>query len=212
MATDQVTEKVGQLDLNDGLSPTVFKSTDDFTVTHPLSHKWTLWYTRPPVNSKEDWKNLLKEIVTVSTVEEFWGMFNSIPKVDELQLRSDYSFFRDGIRPEWEDQANGAGGKIVYVLPHKRSQNAITADEAWLKTLLGVIGGTLDNDTGMITGVFINVRRAGTRVNIWTSKTRPEDQLKAIAQKFKELLQLGRNDEVEFTAHDSSNKKDNWII
>ena len=27
---------------------TVFHDADNFTVKHPLMHKWTLWFTKPP--------------------------------------------------------------------------------------------------------------------------------------------------------------------
>jgi len=27
---------------------TVFHDPDNFTVKHPLMHKWTLWFTKPP--------------------------------------------------------------------------------------------------------------------------------------------------------------------
>lgn len=204
-STDEVTEKVNHLSLNDdNASSTVFNSTENYSVLHPLSHRWTLWYIKPPVTGKEQWHELLKEVVTVSTVEEFWGAYNLIPKVMELPLRSDYAFFRDGIRPEWEDNANQKGGKWLYQIKDKKS---IPVDDVWLKLLLGIIGGTLDNDDHeIINGAFINVRRAATKVNIWTSISHP-DMLKPVGSKFKDILSLGNRDEIEFTSHDSHKSK-----
>lgn len=229
-APEEIAKKVDDLSLSQGaggsttaggVTPTVFKSTEEFTSTHPLSHQWTLWYTKPPIQNNEDWKNLLKQIVTVSTVEEFWGAFNSIPRIEDLQIRSDYSFFKNGIRPEWEDSANGPGGRLIYVIPNK-NRNApigpdghkpITGDEAWLKVLLGVIGGTLDNDEEeLINGIFINVRKIGIRVNIWTKSTKPHESIRQIGQRFKDLLRLGPKDEVEFSPHVSSNKADQFYV
>jgi translation initiation factor 4E len=224
--TEEVTKQVEELQVEEsgegsGVSPTVLRSTEDFSVTHPLSHRWTLWYTKPSTGqSGEDWKDLLKQIVTVSTVEEFWGAFNSIPKIEELQLKSDYSFFKDGIRPEWEDPHNGKGGRLMYVISNKTrnqppgpdGQKPVTGDEAWLKVLLGVIGGTLDNDKEIINGIFINVRKMGIRVNIWISDTKPQDQIRHIGQRFKELLRLNPKDEIEFSPHDSAYKADQFFV
>jgi translation initiation factor 4E len=72
---------------------TVFHDPDNFNVKHPLMHKWTLWFTKPPtgkVDTSEynptnermlnlfqgdNWNELLKEIITFNSVEEFWGVY-----------------------------------------------------------------------------------------------------------------------------------------
>lgn len=75
----------------DGESITVFHDPDNFNVKHPLMHEWTLWFTKPPsgkvcglynqqsqarTNSLQgdNWNELLKEVVTFDSVEEFWGV------------------------------------------------------------------------------------------------------------------------------------------
>jgi translation initiation factor 4E len=35
---------------------------------------WTLWFTKPP-SGKQDWNELLKEVITFDSVEEFWGIY-----------------------------------------------------------------------------------------------------------------------------------------
>ena len=38
---------------------TVFDDKDNFNVIHPLAHKWTLWFTKPPsgkVNQRAPWR------------------------------------------------------------------------------------------------------------------------------------------------------------
>jgi len=54
---------------------TVFHDPKNFTVKHPLMHKWTLWFTKTPTATgpKESWADLLKEVITFDSVEEFWG-------------------------------------------------------------------------------------------------------------------------------------------
>jgi len=129
---------------------TVFHDPKNFTVKHPLMNTWTLWFTKTPsaTGPKESWADLLKEVITFDSVEEFWGyffspissgvwmvvdsrIFNNISKVSEIPLKSDYALFKKGVRPEWEDDANREGGKWSYQF----KKNA-GIDELWLYTVL----------------------------------------------------------------------------
>lgn len=197
------------------ITPTVFKSTDHFSVVHPLTNPWTLWYLKPPTAAKEDWKDLLTKVVTVSTIEEFWGAVNNLPKVSELPLRSDYALFKEGIRPEWEDSQNSAGGKWLYQFKDQKSY----VDELWLNCLLAIIGGTMDTtvdpqasiEQQEINGIFVNVRKAGIRFNVWT-KSRNFEKLKPIGLRFKKLIKIQDTDEVEFTAHSDGRTKQKFTV
>jgi translation initiation factor 4E len=55
---------------------TVFDDPANFNVKHQLQHTWTLWFTKPP-NGKQDWNELLKEVISFNSVEEFWGIYVS---------------------------------------------------------------------------------------------------------------------------------------
>ena len=130
---------------------TVFHDPKNFTVKHPLMNVWTLWFTKTPsaTGPKESWADLLKEVITFDSVEEFWGyvlssfiscldcvnssIFNNISKVSEIPLKSDYALFKKGVRPEWEDGANREGGKWSYQF----KKNA-GIDELWLYTVFSL--------------------------------------------------------------------------
>lgn len=135
---------------------TVFHDPENFNVKHPLMHEWTLWFTKPPsgkvtpchapkhnfashadLHKGDNWNDLLKEVVTFDSVEEFWGVYVSLPfpgtliqysqpslivpfdkqnnitPTSELALKSDYHLFKKGIRPEWEDSQNKHGGRFL---------------------------------------------------------------------------------------------------
>ena len=81
---------------SDSEEVTVFHDPENFNVKHPLMHQWTLWFTKPPsgkvglilqltnINSNtnvhtqgDNWNDLLKEVVTFDSVEEFWGVYVS---------------------------------------------------------------------------------------------------------------------------------------
>lgn len=53
---------------------TVFDDPANFNVKHQLQHTWTLWFTKPP-SGKQDWNELLKEVISFNSVEEFWGIY-----------------------------------------------------------------------------------------------------------------------------------------
>ncbi|TPX19061.1 uncharacterized protein E0L32_011222 [Thyridium curvatum] len=199
---------------------TVFHDKDNFNVKHPLAHKWTLWFTKPPSGKGDNWNDLLKEVITFNSVEEFWGIYNNISPVSELALKSDYHLFKEGVRPEWEDPQNKHGGKWSYSFKDKRNVNI---DELWLHTMLAAIGETLeDEDDGEIMGVVVNVRKAFFRIGVWTrtiGKSIPnrgdgdvaggkgrtaekgKEVLMGIGKRFKEALQLPAAEGVEFSGH-----------
>jgi translation initiation factor 4E len=88
---------------SDGEIVTVFHDPENFNVKHPLAHQWTLWFTKPPSGKvrahrviytmhslmalKQDWNELLKEVITFDTVEEFWGIYVS-PRRETANVHS----------------------------------------------------------------------------------------------------------------------------
>lgn len=96
-------------------------------VKHPLQHSWTLWYLEP--DRSKSWEDSLNTVATFNTVEDFWSLFNHIKQPSEVKLGSDYSLFKEGIRPMWEDQANKRGGRWVINL--SRGQR-LELDRYWI--------------------------------------------------------------------------------
>ncbi|KKZ67960.1 translation initiation factor 4E [[Emmonsia] crescens] len=196
-----------------GDTVTVFHDPDNFNVKHPLMHEWTLWFTKPPSGKGDNWNELLKEVVTFNSVEEFWGIYNNITPTSELGLKADYHLFKKGVRPEWEDQQNKHGGKWSYSFREKKN---VPIDDLWLHAQLAAIGETLENDDdNEVMGVVVNVRKGFYRIGLWTrtvGKSTPEGRpaekgkeiLHNIGKKFKEVLRLKENDILEFSGHTDS--------
>ncbi|KAF1810498.1 eukaryotic translation initiation factor 4E [Eremomyces bilateralis CBS 781.70] len=198
---------------------TVFHDPNNFNVKHPLMNTWTLWFTKPPSGKGDNWNELLKEVITFGSVEEFWGIHNNITAVSELSLKSDYHMFKKGIRPEWEDPQNRHGGKWAFQFKDKK---AIDIDALWLHMMLAAIGETLEDEgDNEVMGVVVNVRKVFYRIGLWTrtvgkattsggengsgGKTRTADQgkdvLLKIGRRFKGALDLKDTDQVEFSGH-----------
>ena len=60
----------------------------------------------------------MHEVYSFNTIEDFWRMYHNIYSVEEIMPNTDYMLFKKGIRPEWEDPHNRAGGKWVVTLPY----------------------------------------------------------------------------------------------
>lgn len=69
----------GDLKHESGDIVTVFHDPNNFNVKHPLAHTWTLWFTKPPSGKGDNnWNDLLKEVISFDSVEEFWGIYVSL--------------------------------------------------------------------------------------------------------------------------------------
>ncbi|PPJ59613.1 hypothetical protein CBER1_01208 [Cercospora berteroae] len=193
---------------------TVFDDPQNFNVKHALQHTWTLWFTKPP-SGKQDWNELLKEVISFNSVEEFWGIYNNITPASELAQKSDYHLFKQGVRPEWEDPQNKYGGRWAYTFKGSKAN-----DETWLNIMLAAIGEMLEDESdNEVMGVVVNIRKAFWRVGLWTRtagqppKGRKDDgadrdegrkRLERIGKRFKDVLALGPNEGVEFSGHADS--------
>ncbi|CAI5756288.1 unnamed protein product [Candida verbasci] len=200
--SEDLTTKTEELSLEN--NKTVFDSKENFNSKHPLNNKWTLWYTKPQTNKSEQWHELLKPVITFASVEEFWGIYNSIPQANQLPLKSDYHLFKEGIRPEWEDDQNSKGGKFQYSFNKKEVQSIIS--DLWLRGLLALIGETIEEEENLVNGIVLNVRKSNIRIGLWVANVQDLDSLKSIGEKLKKILQLNENSKLELTSHDEKIK------
>ncbi|KAK4574360.1 eukaryotic translation initiation factor 4E [Recurvomyces mirabilis] len=197
---------------------TVFDDPANFNVKHQLQNPWTLWFTKPP-SGKQDWNELLKEVISFDSVEEFWGIYNNITPASELAQKSDYHLFKKGVRPEWEDLQNKQGGRWAYTFKGGKNAN----DDVWLHIMLAAIGETLEEENdNEVMGVVVNIRKGFWRVGLWTrsagqapkkgaaganqdtDKADSKNRLERIGKRFKAVLQLPDNEQVEFSGHADS--------
>jgi translation initiation factor 4E len=133
---------------------------------HPLENKWSLTYWH-----NNEWEHI-QHVMTMETIEDFWGTYNNIAKLSQLG-KFNFAFFHEGMRPIWEDEMNRKGGKWIWEYsPDKRK----SIDDIWLNLLLFLIGETLVEDNKIcpddeIVGVTIHTRVGGDRMTLWTKST-----------------------------------------
>lgn len=101
------------------------------------------------------WKESMKPLCSFSTIEDFWRYFNHIPHPSKVffdgdskkkvgpnnEVIEEYSFFKRGIEPEWDDPQNKTGGEW-YWRSHLEGE---VLDLFWQNMVLGLIGETLED-------------------------------------------------------------------
>ena len=127
---------------------------------HPLEQEWTFWYYYP--EKRQSWSANQKMVLTVSTVEGFWAVYNNILQPSQLKVNSDYSLFKSGIKPDWEDLGNIHGGRWVTTCPRER------LDVGWKELVMALIGEQMgDGLRDTVTGAVVNVRSKGDKLAVW---------------------------------------------
>lgn len=162
---------------------------------HPLQNTWTLWYLEN--DRTKSWEDMQNEITSFDTVEDFWSLYNHIKPPSEIKLGSDYSLFKKGIRPMWEDAANKQGGRWVITL-NKSSKNDL--DNLWLDVLLCLIGEAFDH-SDQICGAVVNIRGKSNKISIWTANGNNEEAALEIGHKLRDALRLGRQNLLQYQLH-----------
>lgn len=99
-------------------------------------------------------------VTTFDTVEDFWSLFNHIKQPQEIKMGNDYSLFKEGIRPMWEDDANKLGGRWMLTLQRNQREEV---NKLWLDTVLCLIGEAFDH-SDEICGAVVNVRTKGDKI------------------------------------------------
>lgn len=168
-------------------------------MTHQLEYTWSFFVTKNkkkpgPERSLKDWENRLKLICNITSVEEFWGVYNNIKPPTEIFGRGDYFLFKERILPEWEHEKNQTGGAW-----HFSASSPERVNEIWLHTLLSLIGYQFEEHMAGICGVEMCIRNKKFRMSLWLDTT--ESSLaSAVGAKLKEFV---GDVPLEFRKHNS---------
>lgn len=164
--------------------------------THKLHCSFSFWHLKKTLREKTDYTKNLKMFATVHTVEGFWGVYSHTNRPDNIPA-CDMHFFRAGIKPLWEDEANKNGGKWVVRL------KKIMSARCWENTLLALVGDAF----GMgdeICGAVLSSKFQEDLVSIW-NKTAHDPVITArIRETIKRILNIPTNYALEYKAHDAA--------
>ncbi|XP_033110124.1 eukaryotic translation initiation factor 4E-like [Anneissia japonica] len=174
----------------------------EYAIKHPLENKWALWFFK---NDKtKSWADNLRIVTTFDTVEDFWAVYNHIQLASKLVTGCDYSLFKDGVKPMWEDDKNKAGGR--WLVNFDKRQRHVDVDRSWLETLLCLVGEAFEEYGDHVNGCVINIRTKGDKIAIWTG-TQHEESVMAVGRKFKSRLNLPARIIIGFESHADTKSK-----
>eukprot|EP00835_Amoeboradix_gromovi_P002702 NODE_158_length_16653_cov_0.456929.p8 type:complete len:203 gc:universal NODE_158_length_16653_cov_0.456929:10706-10098(-) len=127
---------------------------EEYQYLHPLTNSWVLWYQ--PVNDFDS----LQKVVEITTVEEFWSVFNNLRQLENMDDKTSLYFFKEGIRPAWEEKKNK--GRLKGSLIKGRDCKGV-----YQQILMHCVGESY-KDMDDINGVAICVRKnRSCRVDVW---------------------------------------------
>ncbi|CAN0056829.1 LOW QUALITY PROTEIN: eukaryotic translation initiation factor 4E-like [Lethenteron reissneri] len=155
-------------------------------IKHPLQNRWALWFYKN--DKSKSWQANLRLITKVDTVEDFWALYNHIQVASRLMPGCDYSLFKDGIEPMWEDERNKRGGRWLITLT--KTQRHSDLDRYWLETLLCLIGEAFDDHSDDVCGAVVNVRPKADKIAVWTADCDNRESVVGIGRVYKDRLAL----------------------
>ena len=164
-------------------------------VKHTLENAWTLWFFKN--DKSRTWEENQRPIITVTTVEDFWSLYNNISVASRLPSGSDYSLFKEGIFPDWEDHRNAAGGR--WIINVDRQQRVEDLDNYWLEILFYLIGEHAGNLAHMVNGAVVNVRAKGDKLCVWMVDS--STSVIKIGKEIKERLGMKEEQTIAFNTH-----------
>ena len=130
-------------------------------VQFPLKYTWVIWY-RPPTSKNSDYEKSTKAMCKMGSVQQFWAVYAHLKHPSALPTVSDYHFFKEGIRPVWEDEENKKGGKWIMRL--KKG----VADRYWEELLMAMVGDQFAEAGEEVCGAVVSVRPGEDVFSIWT--------------------------------------------
>lgn len=180
----------------------------DTEIMHPLQHTWVLWFDKSMKSRKSakqdqhEWESNLKAVGSIDTVEKFWQYQENIPEPQELEDEANYHFFKDGIKPTWEDPVNAKGGKWTFFVEKKADADT---NRLWETLLLVLIGEQLPAEFSEdITGVVFSRRtKNGNRISIW-NKSYEEGFVRRLGQTIADKIDAPRSLRCEYIVHSDS--------
>jgi translation initiation factor 4E len=145
------------------------------------------------------YESSIKTIATVKTVEEFWNTYDFLARPSDLPATTDYHFFREGIKPTWEDPKNEKGGKWIV-----RLRKGL-ASRYWEESLLALIGGQFHGvPDGEICGAVVSIRYNEDILGIWNRNAADRDMTERIRDAIKKVLQLPPHAHMEYKPHQAA--------
>ncbi|KAF2483672.1 translation initiation factor eIF 4e-like domain-containing protein [Neohortaea acidophila] len=160
-----------------------------------LKHAWVIHY-RPPTSKNSDYEKSMRPLCRIDSAQAFWSVYSHLKRPSALPTVSDYHFFKEGIRPVWEDEENKRGGK--WIMRVKKG----VADRYWEELLLAMIGDQFAEASDEVCGAVVSVRSGEDVFSIWTKNDGGRNV--KIRETIKRVLSLPPDTNLQWRSHDES--------
>ncbi len=170
------------------------------SASHPLQNAWTLWYFRN--DPARAWEENQNPIITVRTIEDFWAVINHVELASKLHSGCDYSLFKEGVKPMWEDDLNRRGGR--WLITVDKWQRNLDLDNFWLEVMLCLIGEAFGDHGYLVNGAVVSVRNRGNKIGIWLSDASRGDSVLEVGKVIRERLGIDPGLTLLFEAHEDT--------
>lgn len=145
------------------------------------------------------YESSIRQIASVSTVESFWSVYDYLVRPNDLPNTTDYHFFREGIKPTWEDPWNAKGGKWIV-----RLKKGLVS-RYWEEIILALIGCQF---TGLhpeeVCGVVVSIRYSEDIISVWNKTSSNTEITQKLRDHIKRILQLPSFVHMEYKPHEMS--------
>ncbi|EJT99384.1 translation initiation factor eIF4e [Dacryopinax primogenitus] len=138
----------------------------------------------PSPIAKDDYEANLHVIGEISTVEAFARYWNWCKPPSKLDRGCNYHFFKNGIKPMWEDQANSNGGKWVLTMRNNPSY----LDKCWTEILMSLVGELSLDPNDEVTGCVVSMRSRIDRIQLWLRERNDVEKVNALGRRMADLL------------------------
>eukprot|EP01025_Chloroclados_australasicus_P044621 TRINITY_DN4849_c0_g1_i1.p1 TRINITY_DN4849_c0_g1~~TRINITY_DN4849_c0_g1_i1.p1 ORF type:complete len:238 (-),score=36.49 TRINITY_DN4849_c0_g1_i1:326-1039(-) len=175
---------------------------------HPLRYRWTLWIDVPKDNAQfkndKNWQDSMQQLCTIGCVEDFWRLFNNVIAPGSLKPRADLYFFKENVKPDWEEPVNQDGGCWSLLVP-KSSESKVLLDRWWMNMLMEVVGEQFDHGEE-ICGVCCHIRRGSEnmknpdRIALWTQNAHSQTKQMVIGRHMKKVLEID-HEKIGYQSH-----------
>mgnify|MGYP003087152912 CR=1 FL=1 len=148
--------------------------------THRLRNYYRFWRSNGNADGTENYVESLEDLGLCRTVEDFWQIYLSLPKIG-TENAAYYFLFKNNIEPTWEHERNCQGGRVVVTISRKD-----LAPYMWELLLLTTIGEQFDVGNE-ICGVSVNMKRNNCIFMVWNKTATFEQAINKIEMKLKTI-------------------------
>lgn len=159
------------------------------TKIEEMKSQWKYYQVVAPENNQKSWADCIKPIATITTFPELLDSFDKTLEFG-LENLNDLNFFKNDIKPIWEEQANKNGGRIIMEVP--LSQKDIVF-EIWKRTVVFCAMNLFTTVNGCV-----YAEKANFRICIWIGDSNFSEE---VTNAWKKVLD---NDQATFiySSHD----------